>query len=557
MDYLDQIKKQSQLVSPKGKKLKVYQLFLEKANCKTAEFLQKYTLGKPGLLNSQEKVLMVLGATGSGKSTLVNGMVNYLLGVKWCDDFRFRLIANESSKNQAYSQTSLITAYTIYPFKNSQFPYTFTIVDTPGFGNTNGTEVDKTTVKLLHAFFSVQDENGIDHLDGIGFVVQACLPRLTQTQRYIFNSILSIFGKDLAKNIFMMITFADGQNPPVMTAIQEAGIPSSTFFKFNNCALFTENTLPIHYSNEDYIDDTLMYDKMFWEMGLVSFKNFLKVFSHAQPINLCLTREVLLEIKQLETAIHRFQQQIDTGVSKLEEFQKEEQVLQLQEANIASNKDYTYTVEITKQRKVQLPPDKYVTNCVKCNYTCHKDCTISHNSEMKSCSVMENQGESSAKCKVCPNKCAWNCHISQPYYFEIYKETEIKILEHMKGQYTYALEEKAKIEDTMINLDHQLCRIKSQMTSTVQHIHMALQRLNRIALKPNLLNLIERINNFVESEKQHANPGFQQRIRFYEQAKKEAEVLKLSSDFLSYAQDSTSKMEDERKKPWYRFWQKK
>lgn len=44
----------------------------------------------------------------------------------------------------------------------------------------------------------------IDHLDGSGLVVQSSLPRLTQTQKYTFDSILSIFGNDVSKNIFMI-----------------------------------------------------------------------------------------------------------------------------------------------------------------------------------------------------------------------------------------------------------------------------------------------------------------------------------------------------------------
>ena len=40
----------------------------------------------------KEKTMMMIGATGSGKSTLIDGMVNHLLGVKWEDDFRFKII---------------------------------------------------------------------------------------------------------------------------------------------------------------------------------------------------------------------------------------------------------------------------------------------------------------------------------------------------------------------------------------------------------------------------------------------------------------------------------
>ena len=63
--------------------------------------IRKFDIGKrrPGC---QEKVIMMVGATGSGKSTLINGFLNYFLGIDFKDNFRLKLI-EENPEHQAYS----------------------------------------------------------------------------------------------------------------------------------------------------------------------------------------------------------------------------------------------------------------------------------------------------------------------------------------------------------------------------------------------------------------------------------------------------------------------
>lgn len=51
-----------------------------------------------------EKTIMLVGATGSGKSTLVDGIVNYVMGVSFEDPFRFSLIQLEKEENKIHNQ---------------------------------------------------------------------------------------------------------------------------------------------------------------------------------------------------------------------------------------------------------------------------------------------------------------------------------------------------------------------------------------------------------------------------------------------------------------------
>ena len=94
---------------------------------------------------------MVMDATGAGKGTLINGMVNYILGVEWNDNFCFKMTI-EDAKQQTESVTDHIRAYTIHPMEGSRVDYTFTIINTPGFGDTQGMERDEEIKKQVKFF---------------------------------------------------------------------------------------------------------------------------------------------------------------------------------------------------------------------------------------------------------------------------------------------------------------------------------------------------------------------------------------------------------------------
>jgi GTP-binding protein EngB required for normal cell division len=125
-----------------------------------SSIVKRFSFGEPIFGDRKRKTILLMGATGSGKTTMINAMINYILGVEWKDPFRFILVDEElRGASQANSQTQGVTAYDIHYRNGFRIPFSLTLVDTPGFGDTGGMERDKEITPAVEKFF--KDENGI------------------------------------------------------------------------------------------------------------------------------------------------------------------------------------------------------------------------------------------------------------------------------------------------------------------------------------------------------------------------------------------------------------
>ncbi|XP_042284315.1 uncharacterized protein LOC121908403 isoform X2 [Thunnus maccoyii] len=277
---------------------------------------RRYNFGKES--KRQNRTIMLFGATGSGKSTLINGMINYVVGVEWKDNFRFKLSDEDQSKSQAERQTSEVTVYKINHQDGFKTPFSLTVVDTPGFGDARGIERDNEITEQLCNRFSA--ELGVSEIDAVCFVVPAALTRLTPSQYYMFDSVLSIFGKDVAENIRVLVTFADSQRPPVLEAINASGVPCPktkdglpAHFKFNNSVLFADNKSSAA-NGMDGNDEDEGFDQMFWNMGTQSMKRFFAALNVIDTKSLTMTKEVLREsgdVTKLLEALFKIANELD------------------------------------------------------------------------------------------------------------------------------------------------------------------------------------------------------------------------------------------------------
>lgn len=523
----DVIKAKSTELKPQPGPLAVYRVPLKEENIKIdgCRFFRFGEVSKLGV-KQQCRTIMVLGATGAGKSMLINGMINNILGVKWEDSYRFSLVDDGQIKSQAHSQTSEVTVYKLNHRDGFEVPFSLTIIDTPGFGDTRGIDRDREIIEQLRNLFTSND--GVSEIDAVCFVAQAALARLTPSQKYVFDSILSIFGKDIAENIRILVTFADGQKPPVLEAIKESGIPSPkgkdglpVLFKFNNSALFADNKS----SGPDTLsgdDDDENFDQMFWNMGTKSMKRFFAALNQIVTKSLLLTKEVLRERKQLEVSVENLQIQVKLGLAKLEEIRQTREKIKEHEAEISRNENFEFDVTVKKPKQVDISGSgHFITNCQQCNVTCHFPCGIPNDADKKGCWAMDSSGY----CHQCTGKCVWSVHYNQKYRWEYIDVTEKRAVKDLKENYEKATGQKMTVEGLMRELKGEYDIMQKEVNKLIDKSAKCLNRLKEIALKPNPLSTPEYIDMLIEGEKQEAKPGWKKRVDSLMDMKKQAELM--------------------------------
>ena len=228
--------------------------------------------------------LLVVGQTGSGKTTLLNAFINALMDIKITYDFRYKIIVENFNHSQAFSMTKSVNIYNIKPHGNIP---AIKIIDTPGFGDTSGIAQDKIIRDQIADTFM----NKLNTINAICFVAQSSNARLTINQKYIFTSILDLFGKDVQENFVAMLTFCDGKEPRIIDALQEKGsifdkiiphIKGNWYYKFNNSAIYSDD-----------INDE--FTQMFWKLGMKSFQGFIDQLIKIPRKSLTQSKEVLKE----------------------------------------------------------------------------------------------------------------------------------------------------------------------------------------------------------------------------------------------------------------------
>ena len=161
--------------------------------------------------NNNNVTILLLGAKGVGKTSLVNTFINHILGIKPQDD-------NYMVKISAVDLENWITMYVFH-----QDTFSATLIDTPGFGPCNGPCEDEN-YNQFQTFLSrwCPTEHLVQRLNCIGVVLRV-------SDRHVHPNVLCHIPESLSNITHLFVTHGHGHEEQQNSYPIYAGVQAAAF----------------------------------------------------------------------------------------------------------------------------------------------------------------------------------------------------------------------------------------------------------------------------------------------------------------------------------------
>eukprot|EP01083_Nonionella_stella_P096384 270942_1 len=470
-------------------------------------FIKKHEHPERLFADDNHKIILVCGKTGAGKSTLINSMMNYIYGVQKTDDFRLKLIEEQKKEGgDSESCTDHISSYRIKKPDGGNIDYDLTIIDTPGFGDTHGIEKDRQTLEAFKYIFN----KILTSINGICFVVKSTDNKLDANQTYVFNNILNLWAKDVADNIFILMTFCDGKRANCIDALNHNDVLKNCHrrLKLNNSA-FTDDPM-----DDDLGDDDGQFDELFWNMGMKCFEKFFKSLEEVKPKAIEQSKQVLRQRDNIQTQIHHISMSLDNQLRHQQKINAKKRMIKQHQKDIDAGKNVYYMEE--EEEWVKEPASNHlITTCVKHQKSCHPSCCVQDKSE---CCMMNSDGY----CDVCT--CPASRHINANYEYKL-RVTKVrkvnlgkqKVLKQRKSDLSASQSQLKRLEG-ILKKNQQLVNRK------LRDIQLLRNELQKIALRPQLTTLGNYIDQLIEIE-ENSPERDAEKIQMLKALKKKEDII--------------------------------
>jgi GTP-binding protein EngB required for normal cell division len=445
----------------------------------------------------QETNILILGETGVGKSTWLNGFANYVMYTSLAeaekgelinlipssftmtdDDYNERVIKTGEDSNEnltaGQSSTQYPVAYTL-----SYGDKIIRLIDTPGIGDTRGTIQDEKNIENILQFISNHQE-----IHGICILLKPNSARLTLTFRFCIKELLTHLHRSASQNIVFCFTncrstfYRPGDTLPALRTLLaenpdvEISLAKHTIYCMDNESFRFLAALQngISFGEKDRQDYAVSWERSVEETTrLLQHIQTLKphkvkdtltlngarriVIGLSKPIatisqniqtNIALLKDKELEIKSFKGSIEDLQTKMYIPYSYIE----------------AIPLDYPRTV-CTSDRCVEVILDENGLRKIHYKTHCHKRCRlngvatdVTNNVALQNCSAMD----ANNNCTNCG--CPWYTHMHITY--ETSTVVTKKIDPNIEQQINTKEEGKRQQEKFIQDLNQEIIKLKNE-----------------------------------------------------------------------------------------------
>ena len=161
--------------------------------------------------------IMVIGATGAGKSSLINLFYVWSQNVAFSGLNKLKSVLIKTSyldgdgsaenlqAGQRESVTSVAKAYHFQLYdKERNINYNLTFLDTPGLGDTRGIEKDEENISTI-----IDEVVKTENLNAILLMVNGTDPRINTRIKYVLAKLQGILPTVFLQNLFILMSNVD------------------------------------------------------------------------------------------------------------------------------------------------------------------------------------------------------------------------------------------------------------------------------------------------------------------------------------------------------------
>ncbi|UJR16643.1 hypothetical protein I4U23_003543 [Adineta vaga] len=417
-------------------------------------------------MSKHEINVVLIGETGSGKSTFINYLVNYFYRGS-LNSLRVAIPTAYIRANMNYiSQENAVADRTKSKTVECQ-RYSFEIqgqrfnfIDTPGTNDTNGRVQDVQNIEKVLAYIQ-----SLNTITAIVLILNGTVARATI-------------------NIKMLLTYIAHT---VNFSPKDIDLPEK-------CPVY-------HMQNSAFASDprTWSHNKVAFlqrqfDTSIETLNQFLEKLLSLQPTSTKLFENMNDARNKIKQQLYRVRMTILDLQTLEDELAASEVSGEIHATN--ASKFQKFLMERTINQTKQINTSYYNTRCFVCDIECHRNCKLNEaplpgSTELRHCSVMNSLGY----CRHCPNRCHASKHFHARYSVEIVKTPAKEFLDSMQQRYFEARQEQQQADLKCDDLEKTKRLLERELGQQYKEIKEEISSLKEMC---NELNITEILFQFIE-----------------------------------------------------------